>query len=143
MKRIRCRDAAPCGTVENSIVGGLNQLYLRPVTVFGEGKFNRELPFLYPGRFRHKAVPVLPHFIQNACKVRTEIDAFGIAQKFQPAYPPPVRTGSEAELITSGSWGARGCRVTGCLLNRGPGRGGSRYMPALLAERIVEKCCEA
>ena len=143
MKRIRCRDAAPCGTVENSIVGGLNQLYLRQVTVFRDGKFNRELPFLHPVRLGNKAVPVLPHIIQNACEVRTEIDAFGIAQNFQPAYPPPVRTGSEAELIASGSWGACGCRVTGCLLNRGPGRGGSRCMPARLAERIVEKCCEA
>ena len=71
---------AQAGAIKSDISGGKSQSHICDLTVFRDGKLNRELAFLHFSRFGNRLVPVFPNLLHDALQVRAEVDALSIAE---------------------------------------------------------------
>src|SRR5258708_9225746 len=132
-KRIRSGDSGPGGTIESDIAGAGGQPHVRDFAVFCNGKLDLQLALLHLGRFRNRAIPILPDLLQNALQVRAEVDALRIAENFKIALLPPVCPRAQAEIAFLASASAVGCGRLRSLLNRGA----RPHSSPILTERLV------
>src|ERR1700722_11222819 len=133
-ERVGRGNAAPRRPIKRTIARSSNQPHIGNLAILGDGKLNREFPFLHLGGFRNQVIPVHPHVLQNPLQVRTKIHPLRVAQNLKRTLLPAVCPGAQAKVtFLTGTACTTGCRPLRGLLNRLA----RTHTPSISAERIV------